>query len=523
MEINNKKNLFREGKFAKGDYFIGRKKLLSELMELWKGNNGVGSRSVVGLNRMGKSSLAVQFMDMIENEYPDTVCVRFELKDTLPVSLQHVMSEISNQEGLDPKIYDICQETCSIVIDNYIKENRVMRNYKNLITYMDEIGQKYLMIIDEFDSARICWKNKANYFFSLRDYMQLNLFCIIISRRPLEVIAPCNDGQSCFHNVFPEINVCAFNENDMKEYYSLLEENYHVALDESERKLLEEYTGFCPALLTAVGYHLAADAINNRVRQSIENICTNADFRNNCIKHYKEFLSRMQEDGLWDDVVRILMGISPTLVEAVGRNTFDESRLQIMEVKGYLHKQDGQYVVFSDDFTAWAQSSLFRNEIDTIYSTIIRAEVAIREMLRQEMPVIWNQKYNQDNWEEDIINNVNVPQSVNFFTKIQQNGNSIIRTYLRKAQRYNPTATPVDAMTMPVKLSLIEEYWEDGIKTRFNSESYFEWEDYFKSLGEIRNYVFHPVISLDNVSNENYHLLKNVNDAASKIINQLFQ
>ena len=78
-------------------------------------------------------------------------------------------------------------------------------------------------------------------------------------------------------------------------------------------------------------------------------------------------------------------------------------------------------------------------------------------------------------------------------------------------------------MTMPVKLSLIEEYWEDGIKTRFNSESYFEWEDYFKSLGEIRNYVFHPVISLDNVSNENYHLLKNVNDAASKIINQLFQ
>lgn len=521
METSNKKNLFREGKFAKGEYFIGRKKFLSELMELWKDNNGVGSRSVVGLNQMGKSSLAVQFMDMVENEYPDTVCVRFELEDTLPVSLQHVMSEISDQEGLDPKIYDICRETCSIVIDNYIKEDRVMKNYKNLITYMDEIGQKYLMIIDEFDSARICWKNKTNYFFSLRDYMQLNLFCIIISRRPLEVIAPCNDGQSCFHNVFPEINVCAFDEDDMREYYNLLEKNYHISLDENDRKSLEEYTGFCPTLLTAVGYRLAADAINNRVQQSIENICTNANFRNNCIKHYKEFLSRMQEDGLWDDVVRVLMGISPTLVEAVGRNTFDESLLQIMEVKGYLRKQNGQYVVFSDDFTAWAQVRLFRNEIDTIYSTIIKAEVTIREMLREEMPIIWRKKYGHSDWENDFMNNINVPQSVGFFTRIPPKGNSDIKKYLRGTLKYNPAATPVDAMTMTVKLLLIKEYWEDGIKTKFNSESYLEWKDGFKLLHEIRNNVFHPVISADNTSNANYHLLKNVNDLAAKIINRL--
>ena len=527
MEINNK-NLFCEELPASGESFIGRKKLLSDIIEKWNDSDGCGSQSVVGLNRMGKTSFVSYFENMIKSTDANAICIKLQLKQSkFPLLIQRIMKQILDEYGsrLDPTIRNICEKTRSIRADTELDEYDIISYYEHMLRYMEKIGQKYLLIIDEFDSAKICWKDEGRYFDALRDSVQSKHFLIIVSRRPLEVIEMDSYGQSCFHNVFPEINICAFDEDDMREYYKMLEENYHISLDENDRKSLEEYTGFCPTLLTAVGYRLAADAINNREQKSIENICTEANFYNNSVRHYKEFLKRMQEDGLWDDVVRILMGISPTLVEAVGRNSFDRSRLQIMEVKGYLRKQNGQYVVFSDDFSAWAQTGLFRSEIDTIYSTIIEAEVSIREMLRKEMPIIWSNKYKHSNWEDDFMNDdVRVPESVKFFTKTKiKNGNPDIRNHLRTAKKYNPTATPVDAMTMKVKLLLIKEYWEDGIKTRFNSEKYSEWQDCFESLGEIRNPIFHGNISVDNVSNNNYHLLKNVNDDASRIINQLSQ
>lgn len=532
METNNdvyRINLFQEGKIATGESFIGRKKIIfEELMNPFCECNGSVSRSIVGLNRIGKTSLVSQFTYLVKEKYPDTICVRVILgQRKWPSLIQAIMQEIlihKTENEMLEYIYETCQEGCNIKLDHDLAENSVELKFQSVLEYMQKINQKFILIIDEFDTARFAWKNESRYFESLRDCAQnYKFFCIIVSRRPLKIIEMDSYGQSCFYNVFPEINIGSFNKDDMTGYYDLLKEKYHIDINKDERIILEQYTGFCPHFLIAVGNKLASAAIHYKTQPSIEEICSEKNFKNNRISHYEEFLKRMQEDGLWDDVVRILMGISPTLIEDVGRNTFDESRIQIMEVKGYLREQNGQYVVFSDDFTAWAQNSLFRSEIDTIYSTIIRAEVAIREMLRKEMPVIWNKKYNQNNWEDDFINNINVPQSVDFFTKIQQNGNSIIRTYLRKAIRYNLTATPVDAMTMNVKLSLIKEYWNDGIGIRFNSESYSEWENCFESLGEIRNYVFHPVISIDDVSNDNYHLLKNVNDSASRIINQLFK
>ena len=527
MEMNSNVygiNLFQEGKIAKGESFIGRKKIISdELMNPFCECNGSVSRSIVGLNRMGKTSLASQFMHLVKEEYPDTICVTVTLKERKwPSLIQAIMQEIllNKTENENLKyIYEICNEICNIELNNELAENSVELKFQCVLEYMEKIDQKFILTIDEFDTARSAWKNKRKYFESLRDCAQkYKFFCIIISRRPLKIIETDSYGQSCFYNVFPEINVGSFNEDDMDRYYSLLKEKYCIDIDENERLILEQYTGLCPNFLTAVGNKLVSAAIHGKPQPSIEEICTEKNLKNNRVRHYEEFLKRMREDGLWDDVVRVLMGISPTLVSDVGRNTFDESRIQMMEVKGYLRIQGDQYVVFSDDFTEWAQNGLFRNEMDTIYSTIIQAEVAIREMLRTEMPDIWKNKYNHSNWEDDFINDkVSVPQSVRFFTK------SDIKTYLRKAQRYNSSATPADAMTMKVKLLLIKEYWNDGIKKRFNCELYSEWKDRFDSLGEIRNYVFHPIISKYNMSNANYYLLKDVNDNASIIINQLFK
>ena len=75
----NSLNLFQEGKFAHGYSFVGRKDLLSELMQHWIQSGGNGNRSVVGLNRMGKNSLVYEFCERIKKNEPDAICIMVSL------------------------------------------------------------------------------------------------------------------------------------------------------------------------------------------------------------------------------------------------------------------------------------------------------------------------------------------------------------------------------------------------------------------------------------------------------------
>lgn len=252
MATNNEptiQNIFQEGKFAHGDSFIGRQKLLSEMMRSWKESNGNGTYSVIGLNRMGKTSLVHEFRDRVKKTDASAICIIVSLSDnTLPNLIQLIMSMILRESDcLDDESKRLCQETCKITFDNnpVLEENDVVQNYKYLLNHFGKINQRFMLIIDEFDSAKIVWKNKISYFEGIRDSVQYPGFFILVSRRPLEVIEMDSYGSSCFHNVFTELHVCAFDKDtDMEEYYNLLSTLYGIELKESERERIEEYSGF---------------------------------------------------------------------------------------------------------------------------------------------------------------------------------------------------------------------------------------------------------------------------------------
>ncbi len=538
METNkqiNPLNLFQEGKIVSGSSFIGRAELLGRLTELWVQTGGNASRSVIGLNRMGKSSLVRQFCENVKQQEPDVISVNLTLKkSSWPSLVQQIMQQITlsaedEKRQLDPLVSELCEKTCSIALEgcSILTENTVMHNFTRLLDRMEKIGQKFLLIIDEFDGAKGCWGENASYFESLRDAAQKRGFFLIVSRRPLEVIEMESYGNSCFHNVFPEIHVTAFDpKKDMPEYYRILEENYGVVLDETEQEKTEEYTGFCPAFLAGLGSRLASAAISGDSQPTVEEIFSEQTFQTNYQKHYPEFLKRMKEDGLWDDIVRILMDISSVRTDLSKDDTFREAQINQLCCKGYLRKkQNGEYIVFSDDFAAWAKDKLFHQEEETIYQSLITAEVAIREMLKQEMPKIWAKKHPGREWEQDYLNNTFVPNTIQYFTRIPANNPrkpfSELQKYLKSARKYDSGAGVADAATIRIKLAMIAEYWEDGIKKRFNSDPYSKWESYFSIIEDIRNPLFHATITPQTHAPKNYYLLKDAKACANTIINQL--
>ena len=534
MATNNEptiKNIFQEGKFAHGDSFIGRQKLLSEMMRSWKESNGSGTYSIIGLNRMGKTSLVHEFRDRVKKTDASAICIIVSLSDnTLPNLIQLIMSMILRESDcLDDESKRLCQETCEITFDinPVLKEREVVLNYIELLNHFGEINQRFMLIIDEFDSAKIVWKNKISYFEGIRDSVQYPGFFILVSRRPLEVIEMDSYGSSCFHNVFTELHVCAFDKGtDMEEYYHLLSTLYGIELKESERERIEEYSGFCPTILAGLGKRLASASINHQTQPLVEDIFLEQSFRTNYIRHYSEFLKRMTNDGSWDDLVQIIMDISSIRIEPDSEDSFREATINKLCCRGYLRqKSTKEYIVFSEDFSAWARNKLYHNEIQTIYSRIILAEVAIRELLKEKMPIIWNNQHPglSYSWENDFLTNSSrVPNCVKHFTSPSHSGNSSsLNQFLRTARRYDPSACVADALSMKVKIALLKEYWRQGISASFNSEPYSNWEDSFDKLEKIRNPLFHAMITPNVTTTHQFFLLRDVNEQADRIIQQL--
>lgn len=530
METNNKLNvvnIFQEGKIAHGDSFIGRHDLMFKLMRAWNESGGNGTYSVVGLNRMGKTSLVHEFCDRVKKLDPSTICIIVSLgHNSWPNLIQAIAVNILHEnEHLDDVSKMFCQRICRISLENrnMLNENEVHGNYVRLLEHFEEIGQHFMLVIDEFDSAKEIWKNKINYFEGIRDSVQQAGFYILVSRRPLEAIEMDSYGNSCFHNVFTEFHVCAFDrEIDMKDYYNVLSERYGIELNEDEREKVEEYTGFCPTFLVGVGNRLASASINHMPQPSIEDIFHEQNFQTNYQRHYKEFLSRMINDGLWDELVQIIMDISSIRKGSNSEDTFREATINNLCCRGYLRqKENGEYVVFSDDFTAWARNNLYHDNDSSIYSRIIKAEVAIRDLLREKMPEIWNNLHPGRNWEADFLeDSSNVPDCASSFTR-RTGRYSSLETYLWSARKFKPDADVADALTMPVKLDLVKLYWKNGISERFNSAQYSEWKKCFKLLKDVRNPLFHATITPNDPSaNPQYNLL-DVNAQADRVIRQL--
>ena len=509
-------NRFNETTPACGPSFIGREAILADWMENWRLTGGHYARSLIGLNRMGKTSLAAEFCRRVKASDPDVICVRLSLnQSSWPELIRRMIQAVQDeslleQRELHPAIRKVCDELLAMRIDAAVplSEQDVNGKFALLQQVCGKLGQRILFVIDEFDGAKVAWKDKACYFENLRDAAQREGYFLLVSRRPLEMIEKDSYGNSCFHNVFRETSLKAFDGKDMQAYYAFLSDHYGIVPDAGERERIEEITGCCPTFLAAVGYRLAAAALTGRPVPSVEEIYASAELRSNFRTHYKEFLTRMQEDGLWNDVVCFIMDIP---------REFSEDDRLCLENRGYIRKKnDDAYVSVSDDFTAWVRRRLCGREIDTVYQNVIRAEVAIREMLREEMPVIWGRLHPGVNWQKDFENNgASVPQSVRGFVS------KSLPLYLRNARSEEPNAEAVDALPIKTKLTLVREFWSDGISVRFGSQPYSEWQACFDTFEEKRNPLFHAQITPDDKSARHYQSLKQMNEAADRILRQL--
>ncbi len=342
-----KDNVFQIGREVTGESFIGRKKETRDIANRVLTKGIYHSLSIVGLTRVGKSSIiknavkehianahGVIYVKMVMSEYDNYIVFWKMLAECIQDQVETVFHI---QDERMKNAFDRINK-CTVSEDSFaVIDSGLSRIFLQLSQYDVTV----LIILDEFDAARNLFKHKTTNFEFLRtvsssaDY---TVSVILISRRSLYIIEECSLENSTFHGVFDVMTINVFNDEDMEEYYAMLSQ-YDITLDDMQKEKLNYYCGRIPYLLSIFGHDIVHQILNGE-QFAIEEIFHN---RYVMIREYYDDVKNQIIYDHFEDSLYFILGKEPDRCRAE-----DTSPLMAM---GILSVIDGKYIAISQYFT----------------------------------------------------------------------------------------------------------------------------------------------------------------------------
>ena len=341
-----KDNVFQIGKEATGESFIGRKTEIQSIAQRAYAKGIYRSLSMVGLTRVGKSSIIMNAIDEAELQKFGIIYVKIvlcEFDDYISFwknVIWQIQEKVVCNFGIsDARMNESFKKAAQCLADEE-SSSMIHSCIKTILKHLKIYGIPVLMVIDEFDWARVLF-HKQSYFETLRtiassaDFM-VNI--ILVSRRSLYVIEECTPENSTFHGVFEPMTVNVFSEEDMDEYFAVLSQ-YDIRLDEKEKNLLLHYCGHIPYLLSLFGHDMV------ECKLAGDNISIQKILRKRytvLIKYYGDIRKQIEYDHLTDSL-RAVVGKPPA-----GCRMDDQMPLLDM---GIIQECEGEYIAVCRHFT----------------------------------------------------------------------------------------------------------------------------------------------------------------------------
>lgn len=297
------------GNVMVGEAYIHRKELEERLQKRTVKDGGCGSVNLVGLQRMGKSSLVHNALLMQAKKfYEDNIIVvkinanESQNSDQFFKSIvDRVYREIKrHKEDLNDEIQEY--------YDNFQNENiekNSKENIRSFFTSIKEAGKRVVCIVDEFDHAATIFKDYPESFGVLKSLAtepETYVAFVFVSWKPAEKLAKnCNVSSFSF---FETIYVKSFSDDEMKEYYNNCKSS-DLDLSEEEKKSLVAITG---------GHPYWSDFILGKYKDAKDKdkeIDLETIFHQNkgeMEKHYKELLDLLNEQDLSKKLYQIIFG-----------------------------------------------------------------------------------------------------------------------------------------------------------------------------------------------------------------------
>ena len=241
------------------DRFVGRERELRTIASRIFGERGFGSIAVVGLPRIGKTSLVSEAIRRAE-ALPigrRLVVVRSNVGEPGSVEelFRTLIEELAEEircRGLDDALVNgqMTEALASPGID-FIRVRAVFRSLRRA-------NIRPVWVLDEFDAGRRLFEGTPQFFHWLRELCsnpQFKAAVVIVAKRRLQDVARLAGRDSDYWaNVLMTLALKPLSDAEIDDFFSRLDAN-GVRLGEAERTEVRAVCGGHPYLLDAFGYH----------------------------------------------------------------------------------------------------------------------------------------------------------------------------------------------------------------------------------------------------------------------------
>ena len=340
------------GKIVTGDLYIHRKNLESELCNRTINYDTYGSVSVVGMQRMGKSSLVYNtIVNKAEDYYEKGIVIiscsmnSFANPEAfLKGIVDAVYEELEDHDDIDVKI----ERRYNKVVGSTLEEGCV-KNIQSFFKLLLKSGKRVICVIDEFDHSRKLFADFSEGFNILRELAyqpETNVTFIFVSRRMVTELESSADISTLANILGKPIYVKGYSDEELKDYYAR-NETHGICVSDTDKERVLNITGAQPYWLDILMYHYVESADENRDFESLFNENSGVLYN-----EYERFMSLLDEQHLLDKLYQIVIGPAYDYTKADVQKLYDygligieneQATLQSKKLLEYMRMKEGTF------------------------------------------------------------------------------------------------------------------------------------------------------------------------------------
>jgi hypothetical protein len=375
------------GHIIRRHQFIGRTQALQSIKDRVVSASEPGNLAIIGDHRIGKSSLAyagiMERRDELLKHGRIPIWVNIATYDNQADFFRSLVSTAHMELEERGLLNDTINRVRSQVAEASFTWAETFEYIQRYFKKVRQSGIWIIFILDEFDHARILFKDSVSGFQQLRslsyDDPEGRVTFVTTSRRTIREIEEQTHSISTFDGIFSKEYLGIFNAEDMQQFYSTMGKT-RLQLTDAMRDQIENYCGGHPYLLTSLGYRIVADWL---LGKAIEIDKLMIELSPSFLTQYDRMTKLLNEDGRLIKLLQILFGPRVDVTQA---DVDDFLRYGLLKVA-----PDGSYQTFSTHFQSYLRLIERNSELWPIWK---QTEIAIREHITEKM----TQKYASKDW-----------------------------------------------------------------------------------------------------------------------------
>ena len=447
------------GKIVTGDLYIHRASLENELCNRTINYDVYGSVSVIGMQRMGKSSLVYNAITKKAEEYYKKGII------IISCSMNKYATSESFFKGIVDAVYESIEDhnELDVRIDRRYKrimdsdlESGCVRNIQSFFKLLLKNGKRVLCVIDEFDHSKKLFAEYSEGFNILRELAyqpETNVTFIFVSRRMITELESSAEISTLANILGSPIYVKGYDEDEMEAYY-LRNETHGISVSENDKEQIMSITGAQPYWLDILMYNYVESANKGEDFESLFN-----KNRGVLYNEYERLLALLDEQHLLDKLYQIIIGPAYDYTKADVQKLYDY---------GIIKFEDGKATLMSSKLTEYMRMK--EGSFD-FYPLWNKTEHRMRNLMKYGL----RKKYG-DEW-ENKIKEFYIDQT---YDKNQKKNYKTLSDFLTEALNLqNRVAKQKDLYIENASYSIIEGLTTAGLFALYIKE-YNSFQEVFK-------------------------------------------